>query len=120
VRLLAFEKGTLMIYDGNVIVPTLGSNYIDNTGARMDPRVMEDILFTDVYIEEGFSGGVTISASGELMGTNAWGTNLGISDEDIASGHAKARHIDTLVRRVYDDLHLTDAAGCSAGSWEEL
>ncbi|MBW2263575.1 MAG: trypsin-like serine protease [Deltaproteobacteria bacterium] len=120
VRLLAFEEGTLMIYEGNVIVPTLGSNYIDNTGAQMDPRVMEDILFTDVYIEEGFSGGVLINASGELMGTNAWGTNFGISQEDIASGHAKARHIDTLVRRVYDDLHLTDASECAAGSWEAL
>ncbi len=120
VRLLAFEEGRLMIYEGNVIVPTIGSNYIDNTGAKMDPRVMEDILFTDVYIEGGFSGGVIIDASGALMGTNAWGTNLGISDEDIASGHAKARHVDTLVRRVYDDLHLTDASGCAAETWEEL
>ena len=120
VRLLAFEDGRLMIYEGSVIVPSLKSNYIDNTGAEMDPRVMEDILFTDVYIEGGFSGGVTISATGELMGTNAWGTNLGISDQDIASGHAKARHIDTLVRRVYDDLHLTDRADCAAESWEEL
>ncbi len=120
VRLLAFEDGRLMIYEGNVIVPTLGSNYIDNAGGKLDPRVMEDILFTDVYIEGGFSGGVIISASGELMGTNAWGTNFGITDEDLASGHAKARHIDSLVRRVYDDLHLTDASGCAAESWEEL
>jgi S1-C subfamily serine protease len=120
VRLLAFEDGRLMIYEGSVIVPTLTSNYIDNTGAEMDPRVMEDILFTDVYIEGGFSGGVTISADGSLMGTNAWGTNFGITDEDLASGHAKARHVDTLIRRVYDDLHLTDASDCAAESWEEL
>lgn len=121
IQLLAFKKGTLMIYDGAVIAPTIDRNFIDNTDSKsMHPRMMEDILFTNVYIEGGFSGGVIISPSGSLMGTNAWGTNFMISDDDLASGHAKARHIDTLFRRVYDDLHRTDTSECSEEQWEGL
>lgn len=121
VELLAFKDGILMMYDGNVIAPTIDSNYIDNTGVPdVDPRIMEDILFTNVYIEGGFSGGVIISDSGELMGTNAWGTGFGMSEDDLVSGHAKAKHIDTLVRRAYDELHRTDGSECSGEPWEEL
>jgi hypothetical protein len=119
ITLAAFNSGKMFIYDGTVIAPTLGGAYIDNEGLKgLGPRVVEDGFFTDVYCEGGFSGGVVLDAQGALVGVHSWGVDLG--SNNLASGHAKAKHVETLIRRSYDELYGASASECAGEGWEGL